>query len=170
MVHADVVMWSTTRPLQWSDFQGAVPYQSPYGAAIKYEVRSTNSFPDWHHVVYEVTCVMVKGGSWVKPECRADTALLNHERIHFDLAECSARSLRSQLQHERVSIKECNQRLQLLRDSINASWLSIEGRYDLETTHGTVAKEQARWAKKIAHTLDSLAAYSEPRFVVELKP
>ncbi len=34
----------------------------------------------------------------------------------------------------------------------------------------TIAKEQARWANKVAHTLDSLAAYSEPRFVVELNP
>ncbi|HRN36984.1 MAG TPA: hypothetical protein PLL18_08735 [Flavobacteriales bacterium] len=40
----------------------------------------------------------------------------------------------------------------------------------METSHGTIAKEQARWAKKIAHTLDSLSAYSEPRFVVALKP
>jgi hypothetical protein len=65
---------------------------------------------------------------------------------------------------------ECNQRLQVLRDSISSEWRGVHGKYDLETSHGTIAKEQARWAKKIAHTLDSLAAYSEPRFVVELKP
>jgi hypothetical protein len=50
-----------------------------------------------------------------------------------------------------------------------AAWVGIDTRYDLETAHGTIAQEQERWAKKIAHTLDSLSAYTEPHFVVELK-
>lgn len=166
----DIIEWSATRPLEWSDYKGHVPYQTKHGAVTAYEVRSTNTFPNWTHVSYEVTCVMIKNRSWVKPEHRADSALLNHERLHFDLAECSARALRSSLQKERVPIKDCNARLQVLRDSVHASWLNIEARYDLETSHGTIVEEQARWAEKIAHTLDSLAAYSEPRFVVELKP
>jgi hypothetical protein len=169
-VPAGVIEWSSSHHLQWSDYQGRIPYQPDHGAVTAYEVRSTNTYPDWHHVTYEVACVMLKCKSWVKPEFRTDSALLNHERLHFDLAECSARALRSSLHKERMSIKECNQRLQLLRDSINTTWLDVQDRYDAETFHGTIAKEQARWARKIAHTLDSLAAYSEPRFVVELKP
>lgn len=166
----DVVAWSPKRPLQWLDYQGRVPEQAQYGAVTGYKVRSTNTFPDWHHVEYKVVCVMIKDASWVKPEHRADSALLSHERLHFDIAECSARTLRRSLQQNRLSIQECNQHLQLIGDSINTDWLGVQDLYDLETAHGTVAKEQARWAKKIAHTLDSLAAYNEPRFVVELKP
>jgi hypothetical protein len=165
----DIIEWRAARPLHWSDYKGNVPYPTKHGAATAIEVRSSNAFPDWNHVTYDVTCVVIKSGSWVKPELRADSALLNHERRHFDLAECSARTLRSILQKESVSIQECNQRLQVLRDSMYAAWVGIDTRYDLETAHGTIAQEQERWAKKIAHTLDSLSAYTEPHFVVELK-
>jgi hypothetical protein len=168
-VPSDVIQWGNVYPLQWTDYKAQVPHQAEHGAVTAYEVRSTNKFLDWQHVTYEVTRVMIKNRSWVKPEFRSDSALLGHERLHFDLAECSARALRSRLHMERTSVKECNQRLEELRDSTHGSWLSIEARYDLETAHGTVAKEQARWARKIAHTLDSLAAYNETRFVVELK-
>lgn len=168
--HSTNIEWSSTVPLQWSDYQARVPHGAKYGAVTAIEVHSTNTFPDWHRVVYNVTCVMIRDRSWFKPEFMSDTALLNHERRHFDLAECSARSLRSILQREQVSIEECNQRLQILRDSVYHVWVSVDMRYDLETSHGTIAKEQERWTKKIAQTLDSLSPYSEPRFVVELKP
>lgn len=69
-----------------------------------------------------------------------------------------------------TSLEASTIKVPVVRDSVNTAWNSIQELYDLETAHGTIAKEQARWAKKVAHTLDSLAEYSEPRFVVELKP
>lgn len=166
----DVVEWNASRPLQWTDFQGRVPEHSEHAALTYCSTRSNNVFLDRERVSYEVISVVVKSKSWVRAEQKGNAALLDHERLHFDIAECSARSLRRELQLSRVSINECNHRLQLLRDSISSAWSRTQSQYDLETSHGTIAKEQARWAKKIAHTLDSLSAYSEPRFVVALKP
>lgn len=166
----EVVTWSKSLRLQWSDYQGVVPGQSEHGAVTTYEVRRSNSFPDWHHVACEVKCVMIKERSWVKPELRADSVLLNHERLHFDIAECSARSLRCSLQRERVSALAFNERFQMLADSIHGSWGIIEELYDAETNHGTIPSEQAKWGQQISHILDSLTVYSEQRFVVELLP
>jgi predicted secreted Zn-dependent protease len=94
--------------------------------------------------------------------------LLEHERVHFDIAECNARVLRSQLR-TLASYDECVYRIQIVRDSVNAVWNNVQERYDTETAHGMITNQQARWEKNIAHTLDSLAVYSELRFVVELK-
>lgn len=169
-VQSDVIEWSASRPLQWTDFQGRVPEYSEHAALTFCSTRSNNVFLNREQVSYEVISVVVKSKSWVRAEQKGNAALLDHERLHFDIAECSARSLRKELQLSRVSINECNHRLQLLRDSISSAWSRTQSQYDLETAHGTIAKEQARWANKVAHTLDSLAAYSEPRFVVALKP
>lgn len=166
----DVLEWSASRSLQWSDFQGQVPKHSEHAALTYCSTRSNNVFLDRERVSYEVISVVVKSKSWVRPEQKSNAALLNHERLHFDIAECSARSLRKELQLSRVSINECNQRLQLLRDSIGSVWSGMHSQYDSETSHGTIAEAQARWAKQIAYMLDSLDAYSEPQFVVELRP
>ncbi len=132
-------------------------------------VLDKSTFLDREHISYEVTCVVVKSESWVRPEHNGDTVLLGHERLHFDIAECKARELRSRLRTI-MSFDGCAQRIPTLRDSVNAEWKRVQDRYDAETSHGTIAMEQARWSKKIAQRLDSLSAYTAPRFVVELNP
>lgn len=165
----DLVEWNASRPLQWADFQGRVPEHSEHAALTYYSVRSNATFLDRQRLSHEVTCVFVKSRSWVRSERRTDTTLLQHERLHFDIAECNARALRSALLLV-TSFEGATQKVPVVRDSVNAVWNRVHERYDTETSHGTIAPEQARWTKKIAHTLDSLSAYSEPRFVVALKP
>ena len=166
---SDTIQWSTHRSLQWSDYQGNSQEFSEHAALTYYSVRSNSTFLDRRHLSHEVTCVFVKSRSWVRPEHSADTTLLNHERQHFNLAECNARALRSALLRI-TSFDASTRKVPSVRDSVNTAWNRIQELYDKETSHGTIANEQTRWAKKIAHTLDSLAAYSEPRFVVDLKP
>ena len=164
-----IIEWNATRPLQWSDYQGHAPSNTEHSALTYSSVRSNSTFLDRQHIAHVVTCVVVKSKSWVKPDHSHDTTLLGHERLHFDITECNARALRSRLARM-TSFDECANHIPMIRDSVNMAWNAVQDRYDLETSHGTLAKEQARWARKIAYELDSLAAYGEPRFVVALKP
>lgn len=164
-VPSDTVVWSATHPLEWLDYQAHVPKGSEHAAVTYYSVRSNNKFLDWQHVAYEVTCVLVKSKSWVRPEHIGDTTLLGHERLHFDIAECNARVLRGELR-KLMSVDDCVRRVQSVRDSVNSAWKLVQDQYDVETAHGTISKEQLKWRGRIEHTLDSLAEYVDSRFVV----
>lgn len=129
----------------YTDFQGRVPEHSEHAAQTYYSVRSNPTFLDKDHLLHEVTCVFVKSKSWVRANSKGNTALLDHERLHFDIAECNARALRSALLSI-TSSKEAPLLVPMISDSVNASWKLVHSQYDLETAHGTIAKEQARWA------------------------
>ncbi|MEZ4808321.1 MAG: hypothetical protein R2815_12730 [Flavobacteriales bacterium] len=168
-IRDSIAVWDPVRQLHWTDYRGQVPVQTPHGAVTHLVVQSSNVFPDWRHVDYEVICHMVKEKSWVKPEHRRDSVLLRHEQVHFDLAECSARTLRKKLMEETMAIDECNSRLQVLRDSVHRELQKLQDKYDRETAHGVLVSEQARWARKVEHMLDSLSGYSQTRFRVALR-
>lgn len=167
-IQTNDIEWNAIRKLHWSDYRGQVPSNPEHSAITSYSVHSDSRFLDTRRVSHTVQCLFHPKQSWVQFTHLSDSTLLRHEQLHFDIAECNARALRSAL-CGLTSYSTLPVRVSQVRDSINTMWELVQANYDVETSHGTIIKKQALWAKKIAHTLDSLAAYSEPRFVVELK-
>ena len=82
------------------------------------------------------------------PRAKQDD-LLNHERGHFSIGALLARDFYYDLlelrKKEYASPNEANSDFDKLRDARNAAFKAIVDKYDVETTHGGVASQQARW-------------------------
>ena len=163
---ADSFEWNEDRPLKWSDFNGRPDQMSEHAAATHYEVHSMNSYPEQDAVQYEIVCRFNRKRSWVHPSERRNLGLLAHEQLHFDMAECAARTLRSVL-HEPVSRLECNDWFMHKRDSVLQAWEEIQLEYDKQTGHGIDREAQKVWEKRISSTLNGLSDYSGTIFSVE---
>jgi hypothetical protein len=105
-----VKVWSATAPLQWSDFQGAVPDNSRFSAETKCDIDFVISdlldckFNDqtrkWRCTAkkkIDTRAVFINKQSWVKDPANASDALKKHEQGHFDICEIYRRKLEKKL-------------------------------------------------------------------------
>ena len=113
-----------------------------------------------------VYALMNKLESGARPGGRNDRNLA-HEQIHFDLTEYVARRLSHDLDELTVEGPSANEELQRnfliavekLYNEAVAEQQKIQVQYETETSHGTRAGEQKRWAKKAAELLASEEPY-----------
>jgi len=154
--------------LAWSDFTGEVPTDIEHEAVTHSQVHSGNGYPESGVVEYMVSCYFIPERSWVREKSADDLDLLEHEQLHFDIAEYSARLFRQKLQKSKVTIAECNANLTALRDSVSALNKEMQANYDLETDHGIDKEAQAEWSASVNSLLEELKDYTEPKFRVNL--
>lgn len=107
---------------------------------------------------FQVKVLFVKKGSWTTTY--ANSRLLAHEQLHFDLAELYGRKLRSTIaslgRQEIQDLKIYKARIERLLDEFKSKSLS----YDEETIHGRIPEKQQEWQAYVAHELNRLSKYS----------
>jgi hypothetical protein len=148
--------WSATRPLQWSDFQGAPRHggdeaaKTAYGIYYAWKCRG-RAFE------FRAVAAFHTQESWVQPAVAGDIAegprTLAHEQTHFDIAEVYARRMR---RHFRELAEPCAQSdanlaagaLRLLDEE-----KAMQHRYDAETAHGLRRTQQVAWETEIRRQL-----------------
>ncbi len=159
------------RAISWDDFQGkgtAPPGWSRWHEgsfahiattlrANRYEVKEQQDGDGWLATAadFRAYAVMNKDFSAVKHGSR-NAYTLDHEQLHFDLAEAFARELSIKLAatEGRGSTAE-EARTDLTRKlqqgfatGINEMW-ELQGQYDGETSNGQKKKKQKNWAKEV---------------------
>ena len=104
-------------------------------------------------IQYKVNAYFVRSKSWVKDSSQK---LLEHERLHFDIAELYARKIRQAVCEITIRKKKKDKKpkhyadtVQKLLDESNA----YDIRYDKETAHGLIGKEQDRWESLVKSEL-----------------
>ena len=112
---------------------------------------------------YDVVAIFNRSKSWSRDH---SPSLLDHERLHFDIAELYARKIRKrikELQRRGVNnIKTYNTAIhEVLLESNQA-----DQQYDLETLHGALSKKQREWTEKVKEELGSLSRYKKTRRVI----
>ena len=97
-----------------------------------------------------VTAEFEKNNSWYDSKYKSDD-VLNHEQLHFDIAEVFARKLRSKLS----SMKNACDRPPVVAEfqSNDREFDEFAIQYDIETSHGTNKKKQIEWVNKIQSLL-----------------
>jgi len=148
--------WSATRPLRWSDFQGAPrrggdeAARTAYGIYYAWKCRG-RAFE------FRAVAAFHTQESWVQPAVAGDIAegprTLAHEQTHFDIAEVYARRMR---RHFRELAEPCAQSdadlaagaVRLLDEE-----KAMQRRYDAETAHGLRRTQQAAWETEIRRQL-----------------
>ena len=148
--------WSATRLLKWSDFQGPPPTEGSEGAKTSYTLYSV-----WRcrgaTFEYRVIAGFRPRQSWVKAVVLNDSAqrrtVLGHEQTHFDLAEVHARIMRRAFRDLAGPCRKPDGDLAALAQRVAREEKAEQRRYDAETNHGLLARQQASWSLQTCRRL-----------------
>jgi len=152
--------WCRNDRLKWSDFAG----KKPENDASKINLHATSAFgiipilsSKNDILTYQVKVVFWRYDSW-----KTDTAkyLLNHEQLHFDMAELTARKIRKAIQGipQKIS-RPTEQDFDVAIQKLFDEDAIMQDEYDNDTVHGIIPESQIKWEKKISVELKNLEKY-----------
>jgi Bacterial protein of unknown function (DUF922) len=153
----DLLPWSSSRRLTWSDYL-AQPDPSSDAAA------STTTFLgiDYHFTsngfTYKIDSRFSKVRSWglYKTEY-----ILSHEQGHFDIAEVFARKLHKKMSEYNFDRKTYQKDLKKIYDEVIEEKEETQNKYDRETRHSINKQKQAEWLQRIEEMLSEYADWAD---------
>ena len=150
MAQTDTIYWNASSPLKWADFKASPDMRSPYlalsSAGITYTITFNNNNP-----VYEVKAFFVPAKSWRK--ITADSNLLKHEQLHFDITELFARKLVKELSAIPIKKRTDQEYIIKMAEQVIAEKNKYQETYDRETKRGTNIPVQEQWQKLVMEQL-----------------
>ncbi len=159
----DAIAWSATRKLTWQDFKGKAVNdldgaRSAVNTAMAAGCREGG-------LQYRVVTQFLPRQSWVTYRITssglASRAGIDHEQIHFDLAEVYARRIRKMYAELRDPCPKSDEALSAMADRLLRELSDIQRRYELETRSGENGTRQADWSKRVAADLAALDAFRD---------
>ena len=163
---AERISWNEHVKLSWSDFQGRPSAHDAFHAQAHCELDAGFTF-DGATADINVTAYFLPKASWTI--ITTDSLLLDHEQLHFTIAELFARKLRKMLLQHFINGDDMKVAFDACFDSVNAEMQNMQNRYDVATNHGLDHSEQMQWQKNVHHQLDILSEYSDSHFAVILQ-
>ena len=89
---------------------------------------------------------------------QADSHVLGHEQLHFDITELYARKFRHLIDQIKVSNSVRGQ-LKTLHNTINKELSQLQNKYDSETNYSRNVDAQTKWKTYIADELEKFSKY-----------
>lgn len=167
LAQENTLPWAWELRLAWSDFHGAPDATSHFAAVtwsgIRYQLQCTGDT-----LTYAVLAVFDPARSWAKPELvrrpYASTLILQHEQVHFDIAELLARRLRQAFAEAGsvCSSPDPQGAASALYEPLARELEALHDQYDHDTRHGQIENRQVTWEDRITMQLQSLAAFQAP--------
>ena len=156
-----VMSWNESYKLSWTDFK-APPEETTSAVAVTasgitfgFSVKKTDdrviSFTSQVHAHF------YPEKSWYKRE-QADSHVLGHEQLHFNITELYARKFRQRIDQIKVS-NSVRDQLKNLHNTINKELSQMQNRYDSETNYSRNVDAQTTWETYIADELKKLSKY-----------
>ncbi len=156
-----IISWDETYKLGWDNFRASPNHQesaaaiTASGITFGFSIKRTNarvvSFTsDVHAHFYPEQ-------SWYKKDI-ADTHVLRHEQLHFDITELYARKFRQRINQLSIS-NNLQSALKNIHNNINEELEQLQGRYDEETDYSRNFEAQAKWQAYITGELKKLSKY-----------
>ncbi|MDY8137910.1 hypothetical protein [Aquimarina sp. 2201CG5-10] len=154
-----LILWQKSRKLTWDDFKGAK--QQPKDVYSMHKIATTAIYFKKRYTQTQgkppkltISCYFEKYRSWTITD---DHKTLEHEQIHFDIAELYIRKVRqvfTNLQKKRVlTIKTYMNKVNALITACG----EYQNTYDDEVLLSY--KKQLEWQSKIAKELEKLKEY-----------
>lgn len=153
--------WSDDLQLQWEDFNGTptrgttVVAVTASGLSFGFSTKMTETqlvdytaFVDAH---------FYPDKSWYVKE-RANSVILDHERLHFDITELHARKFKQRIAQTKFDLS-INSQMERIHNSITDELRQMQQKYDMETDHSQNVDKQKEWQKFIKVQLDRLSYY-----------
>jgi hypothetical protein len=158
----DLIEWNEYYSLTWEDFQGTPDKQAIGDAGTAVQIKA-KPFYVKDQVQYDVEALFNRKKSWSRGKSES---LLQHEQLHFDIAELYARKIRKKINDmEEKGVNDIREYNAAIRDLLEQS-NEADQRYDLETLHGALSKKQAVWETKVKEQLIGLKDYKKKKRVI----
>lgn len=157
----NLIPWSASRKLAWSDFKGDPDPHSSNAALTSSNINIEFGYNE-DGFQYAIKCSFDKNRSWVRIRTNE---VLAHEQGHFDIAEIYARRLNKLMKAYRFNAKTAGNDINQLYENTMKQHLQTQTRYDQETDYSRNKPKQDEWLKKIEGDLKSLelfAGYQQP--------
>lgn len=162
----DVILWSSVVKLKWDNFKGVQDTLSKYKAVTSTNIKTKANVFTEDLVDYNIMCLFEKNKSWTKDD--KSNSLLQHEQIHFDIAELVTRKLRKKfLNHKFTNLKGVNDMITQVFQEAIIERRAINKTYDTETNHSIIVEKQKEWELKIANELKGLEQYASTKVVIK---
>lgn len=177
-----IIYWSESRKLVWGDFQGekdTSQLNKEYGEALAISVVDIIFNYSSRHII--VLASFDKKDSWTVTESKD---VLEHEQLHFDIAELFARKIRkefSELKKNNVSdysvydsiFAKYSKELTEYNNKFDKSTLGVSAEKTITTEgeeYALIESEDSKiyvigqnyWKEKISKELKELEAYKNP--------
>lgn len=148
------IVWKNSHRLSWNDFRGTPGNADEVAAitasGIAYDLSATMAGAEVQ-VKCNVTAYFYPERSWYKKEL-ADSVVLAHEQLHFDITELHARKLRSAVK-KTVFTRNVKQEMKALYEVVNRELDAYQRQYDTATDYSRNIEQQSEWGKKVARDL-----------------
>lgn len=155
--------------LKWKDFQGKEEEGLESFDAVSY-VGFTFAYkgtPRQDSLRIVVEAFFNKSRSWTDGDTTAKT--LQHEQIHFDIAELYTRKLKQQITLATITYKNYQQVLKQLEGDLRTQMNLADSVYDASTDNGRNLTEQEVWNKNMSKDLSALHIYMPDTFTIPVK-
>ncbi len=155
-----LIIWTKNRKLVTSDFKAHEKITE-----IGLEAYSSTGF----HLIKEHDYKVI--ASFDKNLSRLDTEvsqlLLQHEQLHFDIAELFARKTRKEIYNLKLKMESLHYiDYKMIYNDFLKEYTEYQSLYDYETAHSVLVDEQKRWNEKVAKKLEELNEFS---LIIEVK-
>lgn len=158
----DMVEWNEYYKLSWEDFHGKPDARSAGDAATAVHIKAKPYYVK-NQVFYNVEAYFDRTKSWARDR---SVQLLEHEQLHFDIAELYARKIRKKISDMRErgenDVQVYNAAIREILEESNEA----DVRYDMETLHGAMTKKQAAWEQRVKEELAGLKDYKKKKRVI----
>lgn len=110
---------------------------------------------------------LIKNLSWMI-RTDSDSLTLEHEQVHFDICEYSARCIRSVLSQKNFkSLKQFKRNMNRLHKKYARIAKKLNHTYDKDTDYSRNKEQQYYWQnRRIKEFLDSKSLYSDPNILI----
>ena len=153
----NLIDWSASRKLTWSDFKSK-PDPSSANAALTSSTINVEFGYNKNGLKHSITCRFDKSKSWVRVK---NDYILNHEQRHFDLTEAYARELHKELQEYVFKKETVSDDLNKIYGRVMRQLVDAQDQYDKQTDHSLDSAKQNAWNSKIGAMLTGLEDYKE---------
>ncbi|NOU62337.1 DUF922 domain-containing protein [Marinifilum caeruleilacunae] len=156
----NLIPWSKDRKLKWSDFQGEKDNKNLNSGTMKAgccaAIQATGYYEN-EILKYRVTNNFDKSLSWTTHT--TSLQLLEHEQIHFDIAEIFTRKIRNGIEQLIKEKKTTVKDYSLLINGLLKEKEIYNSKYDKETDHGKLVETQNEWKVLVAIELKKLEMF-----------
>jgi hypothetical protein len=155
----NIVRWTETTKLIWSDFQGKLPKEPKTNSEIVIQLPAKfNEAKFLASASATVECCVDKKSSWVK-KTQAKPQLLLYNQILFNIYEVYARKLRKTFAETDFSVENPSAIFDSIYQTRIDELAKITARFRRESGFGTKDKKIKEWSGKIAAELKELEEF-----------
>ena len=154
----EAMVWSLERRLKREDFRGRVPASASTASMSWIHIETAWECKDGT-LTAMARATFDPSQSWFRRSqnpMELDIQLLEHEQIHFDIAEVAVRKIRATFQTFTGACAEPGgtEPIEHLIARADRDLQQEQERFDRETAHGTNGRVQAQWKRRILALLN----------------